>query len=261
MNVYARIRKIEDPIEFKHFVNAILASEYRGNFQSIKEWKDSGVDGYVKNKKIVFAVYCPVYPERAKLEQYKKKITSDMRKLRKASKKGRFNMAVKEWVFVTPDDLPIEIIDHIHRETAEAKWKSRALTAVVLAQMFIAHKHLYQQFPTITAGLQLDKVPSVSVHFGRKRHNTIEIFNDGTEHLTVIEFFLWEDGKWRKCSEFQFETDDYIRGEPHELNNLRTGERQYCINVPISGGFRYKIIAIGIESGRTFVKEGLVAST
>lgn len=82
MNIYARIRKIEDQEVFKRFFNSLLGAEYKTNFQPTKNLHDYGVDGYLKDGKIVYAVYCPRYPERKEQKKYNDKIKKDIDKLK-----------------------------------------------------------------------------------------------------------------------------------------------------------------------------------
>ncbi len=261
MNIYARIRKIEDPIEFKRLVNTVLGAEYGKNFQSLKEWHDSGVDGYIKNEQIVCAVYCPMYPERKELSQYRNKIREDIGKLAEAISQKKIGLRIKEWMFITPDDLPVEVIDLIREEAASYKWSSGTLTAQVLAPLFMKHSQIHPDFPAITAGLQFDRIPSVDVRFGLNRsYKMLELFNDGTEDIKNIEFSISENGTlWRLMTHnFLFEFDDPLRASSHSLYNLKKGERQYCNRVPGFGEFHYKLSGIGVESGKTFIKEGFI---
>jgi len=64
MNVYARIRKIEDNLLFKRLFDTLMTAELGIDFESVKEWRDFGVDGYSNQSGIVFQLYCPRYPER-----------------------------------------------------------------------------------------------------------------------------------------------------------------------------------------------------
>ena len=260
MNTYARIRQIEDHVEFKRLINTLLGAEYGEKYQATKEWSDFGIDGYQKDNKTIYAVYCPLYPERRELKKYKDKIISDLNKLQQALKSKKVALKIMEWVFVTPDDLPVEIINLIDQKTRDLKWKSGTLTAQVLAPMFIKHSKLHFDFPNITAGLQLDKVPSISAQFVKNRgYEMLELFNDGTEDIKNMEVYISENGKeWKsRTHTFMFEFDDPMMGSNHSLYNLRKGERQYCNHVPTSGGFHFKITGVGVESNKTFIKEGI----
>jgi len=261
MNIYARIRIVEDSAEFKRLVDTILGAEFGKEYQSIKEWHDFGIDGYHRTEHAVYAFYCPRYPERRELKQYRSKINSDLEKLQAALKSNKITLPVREWIFVTPDDLPVEIVDFIHQEVAQTGWKSGALTAQVLAALFMKHKEIQIDFPSIMAGLQLDKIPSVDVRLAENRsYKMLELFNDGTEDIKSIEVAISDDGQaWRTMTNnFLFEYDDPMRGYGHSLYNLKKGERQYCNRVPGQGGFHFKISGVGVESGKTIVKEGFI---
>ncbi len=261
MNIYARIRKIEDFNEFKRLVDTVLGSEFGQEYQSIKEWCDFGIDGYNKKQKIVYAFYCPKYPERRKLQQYRDKVISDINKLHEAIEAKNITLPVEEWIFVTPDDLTTEIIEFINQKAKEKSWRSGTLTAQVLAPLFMKYENIHFDFPSITAGLQLDKVPSVDIRLAENRsYKMIEIFNDGTEDIKNMEVQISEDGQnWRGMTDyFLYEFNDPTQGEGHSLYNLRKGERQYCNCIPIRGGFHFKISGIGVESNKTIVKEGFI---
>ena len=255
MNIYARIRKIEDPIEFKRLVDTVLASEYGTDYQAVKEWRDFGVDGYQKNDQTVYAFYCPKYPERKELKQYREKVVTDITKLKKAIDEKQLKLKVKEWIFVTPDDLPVEIIDLIGNQSKQYKWKSGALTAQTLAPLFMKHQGIQPDFPGITAGLQLD------VRLAENRsYKMLELFNDGTEDIRNIDVKISDDNEnWRVMTDyFIYEFEDPIHGHGHSMFNLKKGERQYCNRVPNQGGFYFKISGVGVESNKTFIKESFI---
>jgi len=260
MNVYARIRKIENQQEFKRLFNTLLGAEYGHDFQSVKEWHDLGVDGYNKKTFTVYAVYCPTYPERREQSQYTEKIKSDMDKIKRNLDSKKLKLKIKEWVFVTPDDLSIEVINFIAAKAKEYDWESGTLTAQVMTPIFLKHNSIHIDFPDITAGIQLDKIPSIDIRLAENRSYTmLELFNDGTEDIKNIEVSI--DKERRVTDHFLYEHDDPMRGHGHSLYNLRKGERQYCNRVPTSGGFNYVVSGVGVESGKTLVKEGQIDKT
>ena len=261
MNIYSRIRSIEDAHEFKRVADSILGLEHGENYQSIKEWRDFGVDGYQKKDGVVYAFYCPCYPERRELKQYKTKIADDIIKLAKSIKENKLNISINEWTFVTPDDLAMEVIEFIRTECEKNKWKSGTLTAQVLAPLFMKHKSIHIDFPMITSGLQLDKVPSISVGLAKNRgYSMLEVFNDGTEDIKDIKIALHGGvaGDRDLSNNFMYEYDDPVMGSAHSLFNLKKGERQYGKDVPTAGNFGFKISGVGVESNKTFIKEGFI---
>ncbi|OGF22042.1 hypothetical protein A2Y83_02575 [Candidatus Falkowbacteria bacterium RBG_13_39_14] len=261
MNIYARIRKIEDQEVFKRFFNSLLGAEYKTNFQPTKDWHDHGVDGYLKDVKTVYAVYCPKYPERKEQKQYKDKIKNDIDKLKKSIADKKLSLEVNEWCFVTPDDLTTEIICYIDNLTKPNKWKTSTLTAQILAVLFMKHPEINIDFPEITAGLQFDKMPDAYVKFVNNRgYAMLEIFNNGTEDLQDLEIYSSTDKKnWQNRNiHFLYEFDNPGRDDVHTCYNLIKGERQYIKHVPAMGGFYYKVTAVGVESRKTFYKEGFI---
>ncbi len=258
MNVYARIRTIENQQEFKRLFNTLLAAEYKTDFQPTKDLNDFGIDGYRKSTKTVYAVYCPVYPERKERKKYIDKINSDLKKLKQAVKNKEVSLSIKEWLFVTPDDMEVKIIDHIYQEAKKEGWKSGVVTATMLVPMFLGHEKIHRDFPEITAGLQLDKIPSVVCYFGNnKGFRMLEVFNDGTEDLKDLEVYYSQDGViWNRHNDhFHYEADNPIQGKNHTCNTLKKGERQFLEGVYNQGGFSYRIVGVGVESGKTMIKE------
>lgn len=263
MNIYARIRRIENQDEFKRLFNTLTALEYPSDFEPTKDWADFGVDGYVKSKNRVYAVYCPKYSERKTLKQYKDKIRSDFGKIISNLDSKKINFIVKEWVFVTPDDLTIEIQDFIKNLTEDKEMKWGTLTAQTLAPLFMKHKAIHIDFPEITAGLQYDKVPNFYIKFVQNRgYDMLEVFNNGTEAIQDLEIsIMYNDKEWiLKNDNFLYDFDDPFSARPHTSYTLKKGERQYLNNVPTGGNFYYKVSGNGIESGKTVVQEGLIES-
>lgn len=260
MNIYARIRRIEDHLEFKRLVDTILGAEYGARYQATKDWHDFGVDGYQRESGTVYAVYCPRYPERAEIDQYRRKIHDDINRLKASIAQGKFTRDVNNWTFVTPDDLTQEIIEYMKAQAEDPHWETTALTAQVLAPLFMKHSEIHPDFPMITAGLQLDKIPSIDAHFAKNReYPMLELFNDGTEDLRNLKIAIKNDdgGIWTERGDhFMFEFDNPVMGSTHSLFNLRKGERQYCRDLPTAGGFSFRVTGVGVESGKTFVKEG-----
>lgn len=264
MNVYARIRGIENAQEFKRFTDSLLGSEHGADYQSLKEWKDYGIDGYLTKEKTVYAIYCPRYPERRELKQYTKKISGDIYKLKSAIEEAKVSLPVVKWVFVTPDDLPLGVVDLVNKECAQNKWEPGTLTAQVLAPLFMKHSHIHADFPMITAGLQFDKIPSVSVNLARNRdYVMLEVFNDGTEDIKDIEVVISGVGVGDRdlTHHFMYELDNPVIGSVHSLFNLKKGERQYGSSIPSRGGFKFRVVGIGVESGKTFIKEGDISES
>jgi len=259
MNTYARIRKIEEPDAFKRFFNTLMGAMYKEDFEPTKEWHDYGLDGYVKSKKIAYAVYCPKYPERKSQEQYKDKIKSNIARLTEALKDGDISFKIDEWCFVTPDDLSVGLKNLIKELTNNEGWLWSTLTAQKLAPFFMSHEEIHQDFPEITAGIQYDKVPSVYVKFiSNKGCKALEIFNNGTEAIQDLEIETSQDKKtWQSRNEhFLYDFDNPFDGYTHTCFTLKQGERQYVSNVPGSGDFYYKISGVGVESGKTFNQDG-----
>lgn len=197
MNIYARIRKIEDPSEFKRLVDTILGAEYGQNYQSLKEWHDFGIDGYQRVDQVVYAFYCPRYPERVTLNQYRRKIASDIKKIRSALDKGKISFGVKEWIFVTPDDLPPVIIEFIQSQVKDIGLKSGALTAHVLASLLMKHEEIHRDFPGIlpqnttheSTTTPIIEVTSDSSVSDFARYNVVNIHTEkkSSEPLVILE--------------------------------------------------------------------------
>lgn len=261
MNIYARIRKIEDTDLFKRFFDTLMSSVHKNDFEPTKEGPDFGIDGYLKSKKIAYQVYCPKYPERRSQQQYKTKILNDINKLKKALDEKKVTLGVEEWCFVTPDDLSVEIKDYIKQQTETMGWRWSTLTAQNLAPYFMDQGKIHKDFPEITAGMQYDRIPSVYAKFiNNKGYPALEIFNNGTEAIQDLEVETSQDQKdWQsRNAHFLFDFDNPREGYMHTCFTLKMGERQYISNVPRLGKFHYKITGVGTESGKTFYIEGFV---
>ncbi|HCC83683.1 TPA: hypothetical protein DEP96_02435 [Candidatus Uhrbacteria bacterium] len=260
MNLYARIRKIEDDICFKRLFDALMTAEYGTDFQSFKQWKDYGIDGYLNTEGTVYQLYCPQYPERTALKNYKEKITEDLEKLAKGKADNKWSKPVNKWIFVTPDDMAVDVVEHIHKEAIRTLGvgESSTITAFNLAPMFLKHQHVHIDFPEITSGIYFDKTPKLQVGFVKNRtYEMVEVFNNGTED---VQDFCIEydggDGQWKRWNDHAiYQTDNPTLGHPHTCLNMQKGERQYFNGVKTAGGFNIKVSAVGVESGKTFVLE------
>ena len=184
-----------------------------------------------------------------------------MDKLEQALKDKKIAIEVKAWTFVTPDDLPVEIINFILEETAKKSWKGGALTAMVLAPLFSKYPVIQIDFPSITAGLQFDKTPSVDVNIAlNDGYHVLELFNDGTEDIKSIRVAkkVGKEGWVPLTHNFLFEHDNFAMNGGHSLYNLKKGERQYCRSIPTQQPFQYSVSGVGVESSKTLVKEGCI---
>jgi len=183
-----------------------------------------------------------------------------MTTLQEAITNNNWTKPVKRWIFVTPDDLPSEVINHIQVEVARILkiTDSSTLTAFNLAPLFLKHSTVQVDFPEIASGIYFDKTPRLQVNFlDNRTYKMIEVFNNGTEDVQdfkieydkgVSEWTIWNDHAL-------YQSDNPIMGHPHTCFNLQKGERQYFNNVMNAGGFKIRISAVGVESGKTFVSE------
>ena len=237
-----------------------MTAKYCENYISSKRFRDSGVDGYLKNSGVVFQLYCPMYPERTKSENYKSKINTDLKKLKQAIDNQKWKWATLGWTFVTPEELPVEILNHAHQKTKEILGIENfgSITSSNLAPLFLEYEFIHKDFPELTAGIYFDKVPKIQINFVRNRSfNMIEIFNNGTEDVQDLNieykkgtdvFSTWNDF-------FLYQDDDPAMSRYHTCRNLQKGERQYIGNVKIKGDFKIKVDCVGVESGKTFILE------
>lgn len=258
MNIYARIRKIEDQQQFSLLINALFTAEYKTGFQTNKDWKDYGVDGYVRSEKAVIQIYCPKYPERASQKNYTKKIREDTEKLSKAIDKDKKNLKVHEWWFVTPDDLSREVIDFLEEKSDKCGWQGKAVSAFYLGLLFSKHPDVHFQFPDLKAGLDFDKAPSVYVRTATfKGYDAfIEVFNDGTEDIKEFSFQLYRDSNWEEWNnKCHFEHDNPASDSLSTCYTLKKGERRYIGQTKLSSWEKVRITGIGVESQRSFFKE------
>lgn len=247
MNLVSRIRKIEDPKFFKRLVNLIFSAEEGKNFQITKDLGDFGIDGYLKSEKAAFSVYCPEYPEKRTSRRYKDKIKKDLSRLGDAVKGG---WDIKGWIFLTPEDLPVDVITFIDNKTKTLGYFFETITASRLAVLLLKHRELHKELPELRIGNLKEKVPNIYINLVKNRgHIMVEVFNDGDEDIKDLNTEILDNQVRNFNHSYLYQEDDPLRGHTHTCFVLRKGERQYINNVPNQMDFTISITGIGVESG------------
>jgi len=143
-----QIAIMTNPQEFTRLCNSIFTSHYGDDFQVIDGTRsDEGNDGYVRSEKRMFAIYCPIKPEKKTDSDYLEKIKSDMQKavlLRDAAK-----FIIKHWTFVTPRKLSSTIIAKMEKLGAAYGFVVNQLEATYLANELYKNPHLFEAFPQL----------------------------------------------------------------------------------------------------------------
>jgi len=141
-----QIALITNPQEFTRLCNAILTCTYGDDFQIIDGTRsDEGNDGYVSSEKRVFAMHCPIKPERKTDSDYLEKIKSDIQKAASLRDSGKFN--IDRWTFVTPRKLSNDLVAKMHSHGADHGLTVNHLESTYLANELYKHPHLFEAFP------------------------------------------------------------------------------------------------------------------
>lgn len=148
MTLDEQIAQIANPLEFTRLCNTILTEKYGQDFQVIDGTRsDEGNDGYVISEKRIFAMYCPIKPERRTDADYVKKMRSDMRKAQVLRDTGGFK--VESWTFLTPRKLSNKVLVKMEQEAKSIGLKAIHLESTFLANELLRYKHLIADFPSL----------------------------------------------------------------------------------------------------------------
>lgn len=139
---------ITNPQEFTRLCNTIFTSIFGENFQIIDGTRgDEGNDGYVRSDKRVFAIYCPMKPEKKTDSDFYEKIKSDMQKA--AILKGTGKLEIERWTFVTPRKLSNDLITKMLQLGKEHGFIVNHIESTFLANELYKNRHLIKAFPQI----------------------------------------------------------------------------------------------------------------
>jgi hypothetical protein len=150
LNMYLedQIAMITNPQEFTRLCNSILTCIYGEDFQIIDGTRsDEGNDGYLRSEKTIFAIYCPIKPEKKTDKDYLEKITSDMEKAAKLRDTGDYR--VERWTFITPRKLSSNVVAQMCNLGSDLGFASNHLESTFLANELYKNPHLFDAFPQL----------------------------------------------------------------------------------------------------------------
>jgi len=146
MNLEDQISQITNPQEFTRLCNSILTEKHQHKYQVIDGTRsDEGNDGYVVSEKRIFAMYCPIKPERKNDSDYVGKIRSDLKKALVLKESGKYE--IENWTFLTPRKLSNRVIVLMRQEAESIGIEAIHQEATFLANELLKHKHLISDFP------------------------------------------------------------------------------------------------------------------
>lgn len=146
MSLKEQIAETVDPTLFTRLCNSLFTAEHGHAYQVIDGTRgDEGNDGWLEVEHRIFAIYCPVKPERRKETDYRGKACSDLEKAALLRDNKRY--PVERWTFVTPRELPNSVIVAIRKRAAELGLEANHVEATYLSGLLLRHPELVKDFP------------------------------------------------------------------------------------------------------------------
>jgi len=159
-----QIALITNPQEFTRLCNSILTCVYGEEFQIIDGTRsDEGNDGYLRSEKRIFAIYCPIKPEKKTDNDYFEKITSDMQKASKLRDTGKYK--VERWTFITPRKLSSNVVAQMCRLGSDLGFAANHLESIFLANELYKNPHLFEAFPQLHVTNIDRKLDEILIYF------------------------------------------------------------------------------------------------
>lgn len=146
MSLEDQIAQTVAPTLFTRLCNSLFTTEYGHSYQVIDGTRgDEGNDGWYEAERRIFAIYCPLKPERRTDADYREKAYDDLKKAALLRDKGRY--PVECWTFVTPRKLPNDLIVAIRKRAEELGLKANHVEGTYLAALLLKHPELVKDFP------------------------------------------------------------------------------------------------------------------
>jgi hypothetical protein len=146
MSLEEQIAQTVDPVLFTRLCNGLFAAEHGHEYQPIDGTRgDEGNDGWLNSDRRIFAIYCPLKPERRTDADYRDKAYADLEKAALLRDNGRF--PVKRWTFVTPRKLSNDVIVAIRKRGDDLGIEANHIEATHLSGLFLKHPELVKDFP------------------------------------------------------------------------------------------------------------------
>ena len=167
-----QIAIMTNPQEFTRLCNSIFTCIYGDDFQVIDGTQsDEGNDGYVRSGKRIFAIYCPIKPEKKTDSDYVEKIKGDIQKaavLRDAQK-----FIIERWTFVTPRKLSNDVIAKMDKLGAGFGFIVNQLEATYLSNELYKNPHLVEAFPQLHIPRIEEKLDGIMNYIKQKQTEDI----------------------------------------------------------------------------------------
>ncbi len=146
MSLEEQIAQTVDPMLFTRLCNSLFTAEHGHSYQVIDGTRgDEGNDGWLETEHQIFAIYCPLKPERRTDADYRKKAYSDLEKAAILRDNRRY--PVERWTFVTPRKLPNDVIVDIRKRAEELGLGANHVEATYLSGLLLKHPGLLKDFP------------------------------------------------------------------------------------------------------------------
>jgi hypothetical protein len=146
MSLEEQIAQTVDPTLFTRLCNSLFTAEHGHSYQVIDGTRgDEGNDGWLEAERRIFAIYCPLKPERRTDTDYRNKAYSDLKKAAILRDNKRY--PVERWTFVTPRKLPNDVIVAILRRAEELRLEANHVEATYLSGLLLKHPELVKDFP------------------------------------------------------------------------------------------------------------------
>src|SRR5258708_7527044 len=145
MSLEDQIARTVDPRLFVRLCNSLFTAEHGHAYQVVDGTRgDEGNDGWLDSERRIFAIYCPMKPERKKDSDYREKAYSDLKKA--ALLRDNKSLPVECWTFVTPSKLPNEVIVDVRKRGEALDLKVNHVEATYLSGLLLKHSHLIKDF-------------------------------------------------------------------------------------------------------------------
>jgi len=195
MTLEEQIAQINNPQEFTKLCNMLLAEKYGSGYQIIDGTRaDGGNDGYVISEKRIFAMYCPIKPERKTDSDYLKKIRSDMSKAKLLKDSGAYE--IENWTFLTPRKLSNDIIVKMKESAKDIGLSAIHQESTFLATELSKNKHLISEFPAL------------------------HIFDLDSKLEKIMAAFRQKDIKKEQAEEEEINHQNIYKGHPQNIEEM-----------------------------------------
>lgn len=156
MNLTEQISLINNPQDFNKLCDNLFSAIWGEEYQQIDDdQSDGGNDGYLLNKKWLFAKHCfKKLQKKNYIKNIIEKASSDLSKTKKLVKNG---LEIKRWYFVTPYQIPNEVFMKIRNEQGkDYNFEIAFIGPSFIVTNLLKNKHLLSEFSFLHI-LDIDK--------------------------------------------------------------------------------------------------------